>query len=364
MSNLMQVIDGTMTQAAPEYSKMLQSHGFGLVPDAQLLAAKRQIMKTEFAMKCAANRPDAVLDAIRTAGTLGLDLTEGKRQGWLVPRDGQIAFQIGYKGYEAIYQRIGVIDRLSVAIVYANDEFNWSGDDSEKPTITPPNGNWFDKPARGEPSGAFCVTYFPDGSLQVVTSSVTEIYENHRNKSDSWKNPKAKPYSPWTNHPEEMIKKTMVYIASKQWPASSSEDAQASKVLELLHEAETRDHSEYSNTVDIVTVNPLHTLMMMDDCLGVYLLQKDKDVEEITQLHYWPAELKLKGALKARAEQMRQEGESLLAQINSYLEQEDSHGLYESLELSTRYTRYLLSQHLGDEVYNKIKELLAGIENE
>ncbi len=356
----MEVIDGALVTVEPEYRQIISSHGWRMIPRSQLLAAKRQIMKTDYAMKLAISNPQSFQDAVTTAGILGVDLTEGKRQGWLVPRDGRIAFQIGYKGIEAIHQRLGVISRLVVRTVHENDQFSWSGDDQEKPDHNA--GDWFNESARGEVVGAYSITYFPDGTLQVMSESVEAIYRDHRDKSDSWKNEKARRYSPWMNHPKAMIEKTMAQIAAKQWPAATHEPEKASEVLERLHQTETDDYSVYKGT-DALIVNELHAFMLASDALGVYLLHKQaKDEEEIMAWHWWPATPKgLKGACRDNCEALKSAGQELYSCILNAIDAEEAFRLAECIDSATAETKRMLAADIGEAKTATIKALLKQV---
>lgn len=356
-----EMIDRVMTTVEPEFSRIVVSYGWGVIPKAQLLAAKKQVMKSDYAMKLAANNPQSLHDSVTTAAVLGVDLTEGKRQGWLVPRDGGIAFQIGYKGLEAIHQRLGIIDRLVIRSIFANDQFSWSGDDHEKPVHN--STDWFNESARGDVIGAYSITYFPDGTIQVMLASTEEIYRDHRDKSDSWKKVDKRQYSPWFTSPKAMIEKTMAIIASKQWPAATKDGEKASEVLERLHQSETADYSEYKQQqTELLTVNDLHAFMLAGDSLGVYLLQKGKDAEVIMSYYWWPASPKgLKGACRDNAEAMKQQGQTLYECILKAIEDDAEFQLYECIEAATSETRKMLAADIGKERTDKIKEMLARV---
>jgi len=242
-----------VTSASSQFVSTLTQYKWDLIPDSQLQAAKQALTKSDYIMKVACGNPEAVHDALVKSAILGLDLTEGKRQGWLVPRknsagDLVVQLQTGYKGVEAIHQRMGVIDRLSIRVVRETDQFEWSGDDQEKPEH---KANWFGSDEdRGKITGAFAVTYFPDGSINVVVTSISEIFEKHRDLADSWKSYQKKlkegKYAfppPWITHEKAMVEKTMAYIASKQWPANIRDTGTSSKILETLHKVDVADYT-------------------------------------------------------------------------------------------------------------------------
>lgn len=253
MNNLATQVGEIVTGASAQFISTLTQYKWDLIPDSQLQAAKQALTKNDYIMRVACGNVDAVHDALVKSAILGLDLTEGKRQGWLLPRKnsaGQmvVQLQVGYKGVEAIHQRMGVIDRLSIRVIREADQFEWSGDDREKPSH---KADWFgsDKD-RGKIIGAFAVTYFPDESINVVVTSITEIHEKHRDISDSWKSYKKKlaegKYAfppPWVDYEKAMVEKTMAYIASKQWPANIRDKGVSSKIVSTLHEVDVADYT-------------------------------------------------------------------------------------------------------------------------
>ena len=195
MNDLAVKVENAITGAAGQFVSTISQYKWELVPDSQIHAAKQALTKSDYIMKIAAGNVEAVHNALVQSAVLGLDLTEGKRQGWLLPRKNQcgktvIHLQVGYKGVEAIHQRMGVIDRLVIRVVRKNEKFEWDGDDSEKPRH---KADWFaDEKTRGEISGAYAITYYPDGSINVVTAPITDIFEKHRDRSESYKSYKAR----------------------------------------------------------------------------------------------------------------------------------------------------------------------------
>lgn len=344
----------------PVYHNIVMRHGWGLIAKTQISAAYKQLSKSSYLMKVAENNPQSVYNAVETAAILGVDLTEGKRQGWLVPRDNAIVFQVGYKGIEAIHQRLGVIKRLVVQTVRKNDQWSWSGDDKEKPVH---NADWMNESSRGEITGAYAITYFPDDSIQVKVASVEAIYRDHRDKSDSWKKPESRKFSPWMNHPAAMIEKTMAIIASKQWPASTANPETSSAVLERLHQAETADYSDYKGE-QAVLLNELHAFMLANDSLGVYLFQKSKG-EELTKYYWWPNTPKgLKGACRENFDRMTAQGQELFECIQSSITNDQPFGLKECIELATTETKRMIRDELGEEAAQQIKQMLKRVSNE
>jgi len=370
-------IDNSIVNIQPDYSKAISQNSYSLIPEDQLLAAKRQVMKSAFAMTCVKNSPLHFQDAVRTAGVLGLDLTDGKKQGWLIPRqikvvDTQgkerkmfvIVLQTGYKGAEAIHQRLGVIDRLFLRVVRANDEFSWSGDDTEKPAH---NANWFaPESERGEIIGAYCITYFPNKSIMVSSAGIEEIYTKHRDVSDSWKNEQKRQWSPWTTFPEQMILKTIQYIASKQWPAyKMSKDGHASKVIEALHKADTDDYQELKQ---IPQDARFEGFLMTNDAIGMFLLEKeylngqpnfDFDDENgkawVNLFSNFPKGFI--GRIKKQVQDLIDDGQNQVLNLIASIEAEDP-ATIELIEHLSAGTMKMLEKELGDVDTQKLHELI------
>lgn len=376
LSVVEQTIDNSIVNVNPAYSKAILNNSYSLVPEDQLLAARKQVMKSQFSMTCVKNSPLHFEDAVRTAGVLGLDLTESKKQGWLIPRQVKIVdtqgherkmfvivLQTGYKGAEAIHQRLGVIDRLFLRVVRKNDEFSWSGDDTEKPVH---NANWFASEAeRGEIIGAYCITYFPDKSIMVTSAGIEEIYSKHRDKSDSWKNEANRKYSPWFTFPEQMILKTIQYIASKQWPAfKMSETGHASQVIEALHKTDTDDYQEIKQ---IPTDGRFEGFLMTNNAVGMYLLhqeyldgQDNFDLDDAKGKAWAQLFSNLpegfKGKVREQVNELIEKGENHFLDIIASIEAEDP-ATSELIDYMDRECKKLLAKELGSDLSNKLGEL-------
>jgi phage RecT family recombinase len=351
-------IDRTVTEAAAQFVSTVSQYKWELVPDSQLLAAKQALMKNDYIMGIAAGNPEAVQTALVQAAVLGLDLTEGKRQGWLLPRKNQfkktvIQLQVGYKGVEAIHQRMGVIDRLVIRTVRENDDFEWSGDDQDKPAH---KADWFaSNESRGGISGGYAITYYPDKSINVVVAPITSIFDKHRDRSESYKSYKTKKDKgewayepPWVSDEQSMVEKTMAYIAAKQWPANIRDEDRASKILETLYETDVADYS-YGYTKE--QKDAFYGFIDDKDSLGMYLFSKRVLTEVYIALYQG-----LIGAIPRGSKGKRREehekfisvGEDMFFDILLALENEDKGRLLENIEDLSEITLKLLISMLDD----------------
>lgn len=370
MNTELQKINEIVNFSSENFVKTISDYKWDLIPDSQLLAAKNALTKNDFIMKIAAQNPSSVHDSLMKAAILGLDLTEGKRQGWLIPRKNQrnkmeIVLQPGYKGVEAIHQRMGTIDRLSIRVVYENDDFEWSGDDSEKPNHKAQD--WFDsKQARGAIKGAFCVTYYPDGTLQTIVTSIEEIFTKHRDKSDSYqayltkldKGENAFP-PPWVSHEKEMIEKTMAYIAAKQWPANIRNAEQSSKIVETLTEL---DYSDYTYDYTPQQKEAFFSFINNGDSLGMYLFCKRVEIEVYTALFKLAKSQVERGGKIKKAKEIQglyDTGESEYHNIITALDDNDPALFVENIDGCAEVTEMMLKKQLNDSqlaIFSEFKE--------
>jgi recombinational DNA repair protein RecT len=367
-TDILTIVDSSMAQ----YGTIVSNQKWALIPKTQLEAAKRILTKNLFIEKIACGNPQAVNDALIQSATLGLDLTEGKRQGWLLPRKNQkkqmvIQLQVGYKGVEVIHQNLGVIDRLEIRVVRQNDDFKWSGDSAIKPDHT--MSDWFGSDTdRGPIKGAFSITHYPDKSIQVMVASITEIYEKHRNISDSWKDYETKISKkefayppPWVTYEKTMVEKTMAYIASKQWPANIRDKNFSSKILETLHETDTQDYSESFIKYTDKQKSAFDTLIETDDSLGMYLFQQYIEIEVMTDL-ISSFEKGNKTSGKDNCRKMTACGAELFINIAAALDKEDGLKLNESLDGANDFTVKLLKRRLDVQQLDVFSELYLAAE--
>lgn len=355
-------INDIVKGSAQTFVDTLSKYQWSILPDSQLQAAKQALSKSDYIAQIACQDVDAVHDSLIKAAILGLDLTEGKRQGWLVPRKNGfgktvIQLQVGYKGVEAIHQRMGVIERLSVRVVYEKDTFEWSGDDQEKPAH---QADWLSSD-RGNPKGAFIITYFPDSTFRVNVASIDEIYSKHRAFSDSYKTYERKlkefesgkgsaPFPPpWVTHEQAMIEKTMAYIASRQWPAHIRDEGVASKILETLHEV---DASDYSMGYTKEQKAAFDELREFNDALGLRLFQSRVGIEVYSRLFLdWKASIPRGDKIKQATalDKLAETGVDMLDNIEDAISNEDIGLLHENLEGITDIGKRMLMSHLGKE---------------
>lgn len=166
------------------------------------------IKSTPDLMRCFATTQGetSVLIATMQCAALGLEPNTPTQDAWLLPRRNQGTWEcqlsIGYRGLLKLARRSGTIRTIFADVVRANDEFRWSrGLEADELVHVPADED------RGELRYVYAVARFRDGGYAFEVLSRHQV-EARRAMSDSWKNDKARPYSPWSKWPEQMWRKT------------------------------------------------------------------------------------------------------------------------------------------------------------
>ena len=151
----------------------------------------------------------SVLLAAMQAAAIGLEPNTPTQDCWLLPRRNRDVLEaqlsIGYRGYLKLARRSGTIETIYAEVVHEADHFEWSRglekDHLEHRTA--------DDEHAGELTHAYAVARYRGGGYSFIVLNRREI-EARRALSDSWKNERSRPYSPWTKWPEAMWRKSAV----------------------------------------------------------------------------------------------------------------------------------------------------------
>ncbi len=123
-------------------------------------------------------------------------------------KEKQLVFQPDYKGLVAVARRTETVKQgagVICELVHKGDHFRrgvYAGDQVIE------HEERFES---GEVIGCFCVLRFPDDSWESHYLPIELVEKRHRSKSDSFR----AGYGPWVDHPEAMIKKTLIITALK-----------------------------------------------------------------------------------------------------------------------------------------------------
>lgn len=194
--------------------------------------------------------PKSILGAVMEASKLGLEIGGVAGHAYLVPFKNRVKdadgnwhsqwlaqFIPGYRGLVQLVYRAGGID-IDADVVYEADKFDWQRGTqpflSHKPSLDAD---------RGPLVGAWALARFPDGRSRFEIMSVAQI-DRIRETSATGQSPK----SPWTNHYDEMAKKSVAKRLIKWLPLTNDDLA---KAVNYDNQAERGEVIEYEDVIDI-----------------------------------------------------------------------------------------------------------------
>jgi len=192
----------------PRFKKMVASNGLNIDFSRECLFAKQQMLKNDYAMKCAESNLGSLQAAILNVAAIGISLNPATAHAYLVPRAGAICLDISYKGLIKLATECGAIEYAKVELVYSNDKFVWTGPAREPVHEADPFSD------RGEIKGGYCIAKLCSGDTMVEVMPITEI-----NKIRDTSKARG---GPWVDWFEEMAKKTIVKRAYKSWPQTDN----------------------------------------------------------------------------------------------------------------------------------------------
>lgn len=150
----------------------------------------------------------SVLLSVMQAAALGLEPNTPMQECWLQPRRNkdvdECELSIGYKGYAKLARRSGNVRELVAGVVREGDEFDYSRG-LEKDTFH--HKQLTDE--GDELTHAYCIARLTNGGTAFTVMTRKQV-EKRRAMSESWKNERARAYSPWTKWTEEQWRKTAI----------------------------------------------------------------------------------------------------------------------------------------------------------
>lgn len=193
----------------------------------EALFAFQALQNNDYLMRIAMENPTSLKNAILNVASLGLSANPALAEVYYVPRKGKICADVGYRGFNTLATRGGVMKFIKANVVYAADEFSIQG--LGEPPIH--KYNPFSK-ERGEVIGVYCVAALTSGEFLVETMDLAECYEI-RDRSESYKRDKS---GPWVDHEGEMLKKTVIKRAAKMWPKTEKSERALDEAIRLSNE--------------------------------------------------------------------------------------------------------------------------------
>jgi recombination protein RecT len=243
-----------MLQKSKKQIAMALPNGLALDADKIIRVAMTEMRKNPRLAECT---PQSFCGAVMQASQLGLEPGGHLGQCYLIPykskRSGKLEaqFQLGYKGLLNLHYRSERLKSITARVVYEGDDFNYEYGLQDKLSHRPleETDNLTHVYAKAE---------FTNGGYQFVVLTKKQI-EKYRKKS---KGPNG---SFWTEHYEEMAKKTAIIRLSKYIPintdilhaveASSSSEISGEQNLESTERFEGVFEADYKHTDSISDIN-------------------------------------------------------------------------------------------------------------
>lgn len=224
-------VRSALEKMMPQFAMVLPKH---ITPERMLRVTMTCVQQNPKLLEC---DRDSLYSAVMRSAQLGLEPDGILGQAYLIPFKGKVQLIAGYKGLIDLARRSGEVLSIIAKEVCRGDEFciSWH---EEIPFrhIQPVDGE------RGDVLGFWALARFKDGGFHWDYMSIQEVLKV-RDKSAGWQSAvqyKKTAESPWTQHFEEMGKKTVIRRIAKYLPMS----------VQRLAAAEDMVDSSKSFTVD------------------------------------------------------------------------------------------------------------------
>jgi recombination protein RecT len=189
----------------------------------------------------------SIINSVVNVSLTGLTLNPALKYAYLIPRNGKCILDISYIGMIKVLTDAGAVKNVDAGVIYKNDKYDYrKGSEpyfKHVPTLTD----------RGEKIGAYAIAFLRDGGFQFEVIGREEI-EKVRGTSESWKNEKARSFSPWEKWEDEMWKKTALKRLFKLLPKTNFSD-QLIAAISHDHEVEMEDVSKEEKYAQIFDEN-------------------------------------------------------------------------------------------------------------
>lgn len=161
----------------------------------------------------------SVLLAAMKSAAIGLEPNTELQHAWILPRRNkgttEAQLSIGYRGYLELARRSGDIKDVYAEVVRDGDDFHVSYGLHRDLQHSPAPAD-----QRGDLTHAYAVAHFMTGGFAFVVLDRCEV-EARRDRSDSYKSEKARPYSPWTTSETAMWRKSAIRALVPYLPLSA-----------------------------------------------------------------------------------------------------------------------------------------------
>lgn len=214
-SQLPQQVSQAMQEAQRRFQHLAQETGMSW--ERESLFALQAMQESDALLKAAKKAPESLRMAVLNVAQMGLTLNPAYQHAWIIPRDGLVKLDIGYRGLIHLATREGAIRWAKAEVVYESDRFEWHS------MMTPPTHK-FDPFAsdRGNVRGAYVIAVTPEGDYLCDAMSEMEI-DRARMMSAAYTSANG-PSGPWASGwDDEMRKKVAIKRAQKTWPRKTTQ---------------------------------------------------------------------------------------------------------------------------------------------
>ena len=181
-----------------QFARALPKH---MTPDRFIRVALTALTRTPKLMQCT---PASMMKCLLDCSAIGIE--PDNRRAYLIPYGTEATLIVSYMGLIELIRRSGDVTSIRAETVCENDFFTWENGQVEHKI------DW--RNPRGKMQAVYAEAIMKSGEKQTAVMTKEEV-EAIRKKS------KASGSSPWTEHFDEMAKKTAVRRLSKMMPLSS-----------------------------------------------------------------------------------------------------------------------------------------------
>lgn len=298
MSSQLSIID--KIQKNDELLKLIE----GKMGKVEFIAAARQLIGNSKLNECV---HDTIIGCLLNAAILGLRLSPTLGECWIIARnseqsDGTFAkvavFQVGYKGWEELVYKTGMVTNFDYECIYTNDTF-----DHEKGTNQFLRHKKYFGGDRGYFIGAWAKVRLLDGSEVFDVATFDEI-ERHRRMSETQKDPQTKmasekPLKVWGKHYDAMAVRIPIVGVTKRLSKTEGLakaiqlDGSVTRVTENAVEVETQSEVIEEQILSLVEAGELPAIYSkeIDECetkadlKGLYNMRVQEVGEQLKSLY-------------------------------------------------------------------------------
>lgn len=203
MNTALEVIE----QSESHFTNALSTNEVNWGQESQF--AMQALQKNDYLAEVATKSQYTLQNAIINVAAIGISLNPVLKHAYLVPRDGQVILDISYMGLLNLAVKTGSIVLGQAKLVYEKDTYVNNGIDKAPTHQQKTFGN------KGEVVGVYCTVKLPSGEYLTEEMDL-EVLNKIRKASST----RAGGNNPWTNWPDEMMRKSVVKRAAKYWPVS------------------------------------------------------------------------------------------------------------------------------------------------